>query len=127
MLQITALYAGALGILSVALGINVGRKRLASGVSILHGDDMDLALAMRKHGNLTEWVPMALILIAVLELNGVGLIALHALGAVLLISRVAHAVGLRADTLEGVGRAVGAGGTTLVTVVASIWAILTFF
>ena len=68
---ITALYAGLLGLLSVALGIQVGRARLAAGVSILHGDDMNLALAMRKHGNLTEWAPMALILTPVAVLHPV--------------------------------------------------------
>jgi uncharacterized membrane protein YecN with MAPEG domain len=87
-IPITALYAGMLGIIAVALGANVGRKRVSTEVSILHGDDMDLALAIRKHGNFAEWVPLALILIAALELNGVGAVPLHVMGVSLVVFRM---------------------------------------
>ena len=52
---------------------------------------------------------------------------LHVLGAGMVVARIAHAVGLRGDTLQGAGRMVGAAGTMLVSVVASVWAITTFF
>ena len=130
-IPITALYAGMLGIIAVVLGANVGRKRVSTEVSILHGDDMDLALAIRKHGNFAEWVPLALILIAALELNGVGAVPLHVMGVSLVVFRISHPLGLRAETPQPAGRAIaraiGFLGTTLLVSVASIWAILTFF
>jgi uncharacterized membrane protein YecN with MAPEG domain len=112
-IPITALYAGMLGIIAVALGANVGRKRVSTEVSILHGDDMDLALAIRKHGNFAEWVP------------------LHVMGVSLVVFRISHPLGLQAETPQPAGRAIaraiGFLGTTLLVSVASIWAILTFF
>jgi uncharacterized membrane protein YecN with MAPEG domain len=53
--------------------------------------------------------------------------AIHALGATLFVAWVSHAVALRGDTIEGAGWLVGAVVMMLVTVVASIWTIVTFF
>ena len=47
-----------------------------------------------------------------------------AAGLLLIVSRIAHAVGLRYDNMAHPGRAIGAGGTMLVTLAAagySIW------
>jgi uncharacterized membrane protein YecN with MAPEG domain len=81
---------------------------------------------MRRHANFVEYVPMALILICLLELNGVSNTALHALGAGLVVARICHAVGLSADTINSVPRGIGAAGTALIIVVASIWSITRF-
>jgi uncharacterized membrane protein YecN with MAPEG domain len=45
----------------------------------------------------------------------------------LLAARICHAVGVKADTIEGLGRLVGAAGTALVLAILSIWAILSYF
>ena len=124
-LSVTALYAGLLGLMSIVLALGAGRLRGSTKISVGDGGDPDLLLAMRRHGNFTEYVPLALILIGILEVNGVSTVALHALGAGLLATRIAHATGLRVDTMEGVGRAAGAVGTMLVILVASIWSIVT--
>ncbi len=126
MVQVTALYAGILGILAIALGAGSGFLRLKTGISVGDGGDAKQLLAVRRHGNFCEWVPIALILLGVLELNGVGQTPLHVMGAALVVARIAHAVGLKADTTQGFGRALGAGGTTLIVLVASIWAISTY-
>ncbi len=124
---ITALYAGILGLMALVLSFFPGSMRGKTGISIGDGGNQELLLAMRRHGNFVEYVPLALILIGILEFNGAPAGALHALGAGLVVFRVAHAVGLKADTIHGWGRAIGAGGTALVIVVASVWAIVTFF
>lgn len=46
----------------------------------------ELLLAMRRHANFIEFVPLALVLIAMLELNGVSTTASHALGAGLVVT-----------------------------------------
>lgn len=120
---ITALYAGLLAIYSIWLSSRVGSMRGKTGISILHGDNMELAEKMRRHGNFIEYVPIALILIGALEINGSSPVFLHSLGAVLVITRVAHAHGLYHDNIRHPLRAVGAAGTALVTVVAGIAAI----
>lgn len=125
--MITALYAGILGVLSLVLGFGAGSLRGKTGISIGDGGNTQLLLAMRRHGNFTEYVPLALILIGLLELAEVNAIALHVMGAGLVLARVLHAVGLKADSIEDINRAIGAGGTALITLVASVWAIVTYF
>ena len=120
---ITALYAGLLAIYGIWLSSRVGMMRGKTGISILHGDNIELAEKIRRHGNFVEYVPLALILIGVLEINGSSAAFLHGLGIALVISRVAHAKGLYHDNIRHPLRAVGATGTVLVTVVAGIAAI----
>lgn len=125
--HITILYAGLLGVLSLVLSFFAGSMRGKTGVSIGDGGKIELLLAMRRHANFVEYVPLALILIMLLEMNGVGATAIHSLGAALVVCRIAHAVGIKADTMQGMGRLVGAAGTALVTLVASVWAIVIYF
>lgn len=123
---VTALYAGLLGLISLGLSANAGGKRGKAGISVGDGGNQALLLAMRKHANFVEYVPLLLILIGSLEVNGVSSLTIHIMGACLVIFRVAHAVGLKGDTMQGLGRLVGAAGTALLTLVASIWAIVLF-
>jgi uncharacterized membrane protein YecN with MAPEG domain len=120
---ITALYAGLLAIYGIWLSSRAGLMRGKTGISILYGDNMELAEKVRRHQNFAEYVPLALILIGALELNGGSPLFLHILGVVLIIARVAHAYGLHHDNISHPLRTVGAGGTALITVVAGVAAI----
>jgi len=126
MVPITALYAGLLALLVGALGFQVGAARSRAGISILHGDDMELAEKIRRHANFTESVPLALILMGVLELNGASGLLLHGLGIALVVARVAHPFGLHHDNMRHPLRGVGAGVTFLVTTIAALVAIWQF-
>jgi uncharacterized protein len=95
--QITALYASVLGLMMIWLSLAVSIKRGKTGISILHGDNMELALTMRRHGNFAENVPMGLILLGLLEARGASTAWLHACGGLLLLSRVLHPFGLTID------------------------------
>ncbi|MGI9334061.1 MAG: MAPEG family protein [Gammaproteobacteria bacterium] len=125
--EITVLYAGILGLMSIAVAFPAGRLRGRANVSIGDGGDKELLLAMRRHANFVEVVPLALIVIGLLEMNAAPGWAIHALGGSLAVFRVSHALGIKADTVKGAARALGAAGSALVMVVASIWAIVTFF
>ncbi len=124
---ITALYAGLLGLMSVAIAVAVGRVRASTGISMGDGGNLELIAAMRRHANFIEFVPLTLILIGLLELNGVGSTAIHALGAGLVFARLCHAVGFRTDDSLKALRPIGAIGSTLVLVISSIWAVTMFF
>ena len=126
-LHVTALYAGILGLMSLVLAMAAGQQRGKAGVSVGDGGNPELVLAMRRHANFLEYVPMLLILFGALEINGVSPTALHVMGASLVVARICHAVGLESDTIQNAGRMVGALGTMLLSLVASIWAIATFF
>ncbi|MCZ6641557.1 MAG: MAPEG family protein [Gammaproteobacteria bacterium] len=91
--------------------------RGSTGISIFHGDNMEVATAMRRHGNFTENVPMALILMGIVEANGGNGIFLHVMGVALVLAGIAHPIGLHHDSIAHPLRAVGALGTFLVMVV----------
>ena len=68
-LPISALTAGVLGVLTIILSIRVVMNRARSKVTLnLDGDDK-LIVAGRVFGNFTEYVPIALILPGLAELN----------------------------------------------------------
>jgi uncharacterized protein len=123
---ITALYAGLLGLISMGVSFPAGSMRGKLGVSVGDGGNKDLLVAMRRHANFVEYVPLALILIALLEINGVAARTIHILGAVLVAARVLHAFGLKHDTMKLPQRMLGAVGTMLVTVVSSVWLIVLY-
>ena len=120
---ITGLYAGLLAIVLLVLIVRVGMTRTRLRVSLMDGGNPEMAIAIRQHGNFTEMVPMCLILIGILELQGVSIYVIHALGIVLLVCRLIHPFGLDFQKGETWQRAVGAGGTSLVLLVAACWAV----
>lgn len=126
-LPITALYAGLLMLIMAYLGFKIGRLRDSTGISIFWGDNMDVAVAMRRHANFTENIPMALVLMALVELNGGNAIFLHVIGVVLVLARIAHPIGLQHDSIAHPLRAVGAGGTFLAMIVLAgmaLWQVI---
>jgi uncharacterized protein len=123
---ISLLYAGILGLIALGVAFPAGWLRGKKNVSVGDGGDINLLLAMRRHANFVEWVPLALILLALLELNGVRPAAIHTLGATLVVARLAHAFGIRADTVQSPGRFLGALLTALAVLVCSVWAITLF-
>lgn len=124
-IPITGLFAGVFAIFALVLSFRAGGFRGKAGVSILFGDPVNWELAerVRVHQNFLEYVPMALILMGVIELNGGSTTFLYSVGSLLIVTRIAHAVGLKHDNMAHIGRLIGAGGTALITLVAAAYAI----
>ncbi|MDH3336294.1 MAG: MAPEG family protein [Gammaproteobacteria bacterium] len=124
-IPITAFYAGVLAIFALYLSFRAGSFRGKAGVSVLFGDppNMELAERVRVHQNFLEYVPMILILMGAIELNGGSTTFLHGIGIALIISRIAHAIGLKHDNMGHPGRLIGAGGTMLITLIVAGYAI----
>lgn len=122
---ITVLYAGLLGLFSLALSAGAGVLRGRKNIDAGDGGDRELLLAMRRHGNFAEYVPLALVLIALLELNGVRSLVIHGLGLGLIAGRVLHAAYFT-QGVKSVPRGIGAGLTALVIAISSIWGIAVF-
>jgi uncharacterized membrane protein YecN with MAPEG domain len=91
---VTALYAALLALLLVVLGGLVVRTRVRERVSVGDNGNPVMLAAMRVHANAVENIPVALLLMFLLEANGGSAAALHAFGAALLAGRVMHAWGL---------------------------------
>ena len=122
---ITAVYAGILALFALVLSAFAGSYRGKAGVSILYGEPVnrELAVRVRRHQNFLEYVPMIVILMALIEINGGSAGMLHGIGISLIVARIAHATGLKADSMSHPGRLIGAGGTALITVVAAVYCI----
>lgn len=93
-LPITSLYAALLAGVLVWLSVRVIGQRRRARIALGTGEDEALLRAARAQANFVEYVPMALILLALLEGAGTGPFLLHALGAALLGGRLAHGVGI---------------------------------
>jgi hypothetical protein len=93
MVAITSLYAGVLALIFVVLSVLVIRARGAHKVS-LGTANVAVERAVRAHGNFAEYVPFALLLMAIGELDGLPAWAMHMLGVLLLAGRLTHAFGI---------------------------------
>ncbi|HKE47498.1 MAG TPA: MAPEG family protein [Rhodanobacteraceae bacterium] len=119
-MRITGLYAALAALLIVILGMRVTLRRRVAKIGIGSGGDAVLAQRIRVHANATEYLPLSLLLLLILELNQTQPLLLHVFGCVLIASRVFHAVGLSSSTTASPGRAVGISLTWLVLVAMSL-------
>lgn len=98
--MITSIYVSLLALLIVRLSVAVIKLRRKNRVSVGDGGNEALQLAIRAHANAVEYIPIALMLLLTLELNGAPKILIHILGVTLLIGRILHAMGLPAKDLQ---------------------------
>ena len=92
--QIVGLYAALYILFCVFLTVRVIQIRFGKRISIGDGGNEVLAKRVRAHGNFVESAPFMIVaLIAAANLNAAP-IALHAFGAIFLIGRVLHSIGM---------------------------------
>lgn len=123
-LPITSLFAGLLTLLLLVLSIRIIRLRWRDKVGIGTGESLDLKVAVRIHGNFIEYVPLALILLALLEWQGLSALWLYGLGGLLFVARVNHAIGLTKTAGVSIYRTIGVLGTFLMLLIAAIHLII---
>lgn len=122
-LPVTALCAAVLGLISIVLAGIVGRARGRTGVSLGDGGKPELLEAMRRQGNFVEYVPLFLVLLAIVELNGAPKWWLYVLGAVMVASRIVHPFGIHHDRMNVAARIAGAAGTMIASAAVSLTAL----
>lgn len=118
----TALFAALLALVYVGLAAWVMAGRVSDDVLFGSGDD-PLQKRVRSHGNFGEYVPFALLLVALLEAGGGSHGLVLTLLVVLLIARLLHPFGILAPKNSPQQFACRGGGilaTLLVLVVAAI-------
>ena len=93
-LAIVPRYAAALALLFVFLSVRVIGARRSGSVAIGVAGNPDLERRARVQANFAEYAPLALLLLAMAELRGSPVWALHALCILLVIGRVSHAWGV---------------------------------
>ncbi len=120
LLSVSPLYVALLGLLWVPLTLRVGLYRVRTKINLGDGGDQELLRRMRGHGNFIESVPLALVLLVVMELSGASPTWLHGLGVLLVAGRISHYLGV-----TGLGpflcRPVGMISTITVYLVSGGW------
>jgi uncharacterized membrane protein YecN with MAPEG domain len=117
------MYASIFALFALVLSFRAGGFRGKTGVSVLYGEppNLELAQRVRVHQNFLEYVPMILIVMGAIEINGGSSLFLYIVGDLLIVARIAHAIGLKHDNMGHPGRLIGAGGSLLVTVVVAVY------
>lgn len=113
LLPITLTLAAACAFINFWLGLRCSRIRMSG--KVLHGDGGDplLAKRMRAHANFTEYAPIVLILMAVVELATGFSLWLWGAAAAFVVGRIGHGLGMDSDKPS----ALRAGGIMLTMVV----------
>lgn len=94
LLPITLSIAGACGLLALWLALRVSQLRFRHKVSLGDAGNAVLMARMRAHANFSEYAPLFLILLALLELAHGGALWLWIGGAVFVLARAAHLLGM---------------------------------
>ena len=119
-MHITGIYVALATLLVLILAGRVSMRRGAAKVGIGDGGDASLMLRIRAHMNAVENLPLALLLLLMLELNQTQPLWLHVFGCVLIIGRILHAIGLSRSANESPGRMIGTMLTWVVMVVMAL-------
>jgi uncharacterized protein len=112
-LQTTLCLAAAAALINLWLVMRISKLRHAAKISVGDGGNDQLVCRMRAQANFIENVPVTLILIALIELAGKGGAWLALVGALIMVSRIAHPLGMDRPAPN----ALRAGGTTVTMLV----------
>ena len=93
-LPVTSATAAIFAVMMVFLSLAVTKRRVQ--VRSTHGDGGDTLLGkrIRAHGNFSEYAPLALILLALLEAQAAPATLVYALATVFVTTRVVHVIGM---------------------------------
>jgi uncharacterized protein len=120
MMHIAGLYAALGALLMFVLAARVMRLRHKHHVGLGSGGDESLGRAIRAHANAVEYLPIALLLLLILDLDQSRAWVLHAFGIVLIVGRILHAVGLSTTAGTSFGRFAGTALTMLVILLMAL-------
>jgi uncharacterized protein len=93
-LTVTSLIAGCMALIVIPLSLQVSIRRAATNTTFGDGNDSTLRRRIRAHGNFSEYVALALVVLGLVEWNGAPTSVVWSLGIALLVSRVLHLVGM---------------------------------
>ena len=119
-MMVTPLYAGLLVLWFLVLSIRVIRRRGSEKIYLGDGGNPRMARVIRGHANFTEYVPLARLLMAMLEMSHYSIYLLHALGIALLLARLLHGYALSFTEKFLFGRVAGASLTFLVLLIEAV-------
>lgn len=104
---ITPLYAAIFALFQVYLSWRVVTLRNKYQVRMGDGGHTELTGAVRVHGNLIEYLPLALLLLLLLEFIGFSGWIIHAMGLLFLTARLLHLKGIHDPAGASMSRKIG--------------------
>ena len=128
--SITSAYLGILALLYLVLGLQVSRLRRGHRVLFGDGDNIKLRSAIRAHANFAEYVPIIVLMVAMLEMSGMPALRVHLLMGALLVARLLHPLGMYVGPRSMQFQIYRVGGivlTWLVVLAAAIMALTRFW
>lgn len=117
-------YAAAMAVMYVVLAGLVVRQRIKCRVGLGDGQQPALVKAVRIHGNFAEYVPLLLILLLILEMQGAALWQLHLIGGLTIGGRISHAIGLSKSSGTSAPRMIGMICTFVALLCAAVFLVL---
>lgn len=117
-MEITVIYLPVFGIVFAILSVRTLLLRRSLQTAIGDGKNIRLKRAIRVHANFAEYVPIALLLIFVLEQKTDYTIGIHILCLALLLGRCIHAFGV-SQTGENFSFRVTGMALTLMTIISA--------
>ena len=93
--MVSALYVVLGALLLIKLSYDVVRLRMQYRVAFGDGGFYELQTAIRVHGNAVEYIPIAAVLLVLMEMNGAEVWMIHICGLMLMVGRLMHYYGLR--------------------------------
>lgn len=112
--QITSFYAALLAILSVVWSGLVIAHRVKFKISLGWAQNPVMEKMVRIHGNFHEFIPLALVIMLLCELQNLATSILHLMGMALFLGRLAHAIGIYFYRGSNIFRFIGMCSTFLV-------------
>ncbi len=91
---ITAIFAAIVALIYLAMSAYVITMRAKTNVLLGDGGNPSMLLAMRRHGNMAEYAPFAILMMGLAEMLGLEALWLHISGTLLVVGRLLHPIGL---------------------------------
>ena len=125
-MEITLLYTSLITVFAIFLAFRNGLIRGKTKTMLGDGGSSELLQSIRAHGNLMEHAPIALMLLLLLEMQGVIAWKLHLIGSSFFLCRVLHAYGIIISRESTPYRLVGALGSWVLMMGMSIYGVYVY-
>lgn len=106
-ITITPIYAALTALIFLTLSWRIIAYRRANLISLGDKGDKNLLKRIRAQANCAEYAPLALMILLLVELSGAPAVAVHLMGAALVIGRVLHAYGFATTPQKLIFRQIG--------------------
>ena len=125
-MEITLLYTSLITVFAIFLAFRNGLIRGKTKTMLGDGGSSELLQSIRAHGNLMEHAPIALMLLLLLEMQGVVAWKLHLIGSSFFLFRILHAYGIIISRESTPYRFVGALGSWMLMMGMSIYGVYVY-